>query len=80
MNKQMTFEEMYEKYIQYRRVCGRKEFSSYSVINRFYNRRKNYNTPYLTQQMVDDWCEKSEEKPMFHVQLEFFLYCHSFDI
>lgn len=56
----MTFEEMYEKYIQYRRVCGRKEFSSYSVINRFYNRRKNYNTPYLTQQMVDDWCEKSE--------------------
>lgn len=60
MNDQMTFEEMFEKYVEYRRVCGRKEFNSYSVIYRFYNRRKNYNTPYLTQQMVDDWCEKSE--------------------
>lgn len=60
MNKQMTFEEMYEKYIQYRRVCGRKEFTIYSNMTRFYNRRKNYNTPYLTQQMVDDWCKKSE--------------------
>ena len=56
----MTFEEMYEKYIQYRRVCGRKEFTIYSNMTRFYNRRKNYNTPYLTQQMVDDWCKKSE--------------------
>lgn len=60
MNNQLTFEEMYEKYIQYRKVCGRKDFTTYSVINRFYNRRKNYDTPYLTQQMVDDWCEKSE--------------------
>lgn len=60
MKEQMTFEEMYEKYIQYRRVCGRKEFNTYSVINRFYNRRRNYDTPYLTQQMVDDWCEKSD--------------------
>lgn len=60
MTKQLTFEEMYERYNQYRRVCGRKEFTTYSVINRFYNRRKNYDTPYLTQQMVDDWCEKSE--------------------
>ena len=42
MNNQLTFEEMYEKYIQYRKVCGRKDFTTYSVINRFYNRRKNY--------------------------------------
>lgn len=60
MTKQLTFEEMYERYNQYRRVCGRKDFTRYSVINRFYNRRKNYDTPYLTQQMVDDWCKKSE--------------------
>ena len=60
MTSQMTFQEMFERYIQYRRVCGRKEFTTYSVINRFYNRRKNYDTPFLTQQMVDDWCEKSE--------------------
>lgn len=60
MNSQMTFEEMFDQYVQYRRVCGRKEFNTYSVIYRFYNHRKNYDTPYLTQQMVDDWCEKSE--------------------
>ena len=51
---------MFDKYIQYRRVCGRKEFGTYSVIMRFYNRRKKYDSPYLTQQMVDDWCKKSE--------------------
>ena len=60
MMKQLTFEEMFEKYIQYRRVCGRKEFNRHSVIMRFYNRRKRYGTQYLTQQMVDDWCKKSD--------------------
>ena len=60
MKNQKTFEEMFNQYVNYRRVCGRKDFTLYSVIYRFYNRRKNYNTPYLTQQMVDDWCEKSE--------------------
>lgn len=60
MNTQMTFEELYAKYIQYRRVCGRKELTIYSNLTRFYNRRKRYDTPYLTQQMVDDWCKKSE--------------------
>lgn len=60
MKDQMTFEEMFNQYVNYRRMCGRKEFTIYSNITRFFNRRKNYDTPYLTQQMIDDWCAKSE--------------------
>ena len=57
--KKLTFEDMFFRYLQYRKVCGRKELSERSNLTRFFARRKNYHTKFLTQQMVDDWCMKS---------------------
>ncbi|MBR1558311.1 MAG: tyrosine-type recombinase/integrase [Prevotella sp.] len=59
MKNILTFEEMYNRFLHFRRVSGRKELTIRSLLYRFFERRKNYNTEYLTQEMVDDWCEKS---------------------
>ena len=58
MKNILTFEEMYNRFLHFRRVSGRKELTIRSLLYRFFERRKNYNTEYLTQEMVDDWCEK----------------------
>ena len=61
MNGPMTFKDMLDQYIEYRKACGLTLYPTKHFIT-FFNHTKNKwpDCPYLRQEMVDWWAQRTK--------------------